>query len=80
MTGEVPEKYVSPVDLSAVAKQALADVAGDPEAPAAARVSAAVALLNLVGDAPGTGGRETPVGDMSLADIEAEIGRLRGLS
>ena len=64
-----------PQDLKAVALAALADVAGDQNAPANARVQAAVALLNLTG---GTGTAGDATGDLDLAGLDAEIARLAG--
>lgn len=65
----------SPKDLKAVALGALADVAGDPNAPANARVQAAVALLNLTGT---TGTAGDAIGDLDLPGLDAEIARLAG--
>lgn len=69
-----------PDDLLGIALRALGDVAGDENAPAAARVQAANALLSWVGDGGPKAGASAPVGDLSLADLDAEIARISGLS
>lgn len=59
--------------LAGLALDALASVASDPEAPAAARVAAANGILARV--SPGAEpDRKKPVSAMSLAEIEAELG------
>jgi len=59
---------------------ALREIVGDAEAPAAARVQAARSLAEIVGalgrhqDAPTRSTR--PAGDMTLAEIDAELDAL----
>lgn len=70
----------SPDDLRGVALRALADVAKDASAPAAARVAAANGLLNAVGGGPGPRGSGGPAPDLSLDEIERELARFSGPS
>ena len=70
---------VIPNGIRRVAEAALLAVAGDPDAPAAARAQAARTLLELAGAlGPGrvadTAAR--PVSEMTLAEIDAEISAL----
>lgn len=68
----------------ALAREALRAVAGDSQAPPAARAQAARTLLELVGAlgrhaAPPV--QDTrPLSDLSAADLRAELARVRGLS
>lgn len=58
------------------ALRALQDVAGDANAPASARVQAAVALLEHSSPGGRKEGTGDAPGDMDLSGIEAEIARL----
>lgn len=73
-------QHDDPDDLLGIALRALGDVAGDENAPAAARVQAANALLSWAGDGGPRPGTDAPIGDLSLADLDAEIARVSGLS
>jgi hypothetical protein len=67
-------------DLLGVALSALADVAADPDESGAARASAARTILDYLGVLGGEGSDTAtrPVSEMTLAELDAEIGALSG--
>lgn len=72
-------------DLKAIAIATLRDVAGDREAPAAARAAAARTLLEMLGEVgrlqekstAGTDGK--PIIEMSAGELDAELARLASI-
>jgi|SRR6185295_16180673 len=76
---------VSEIDLKSVAIATLRSVASDISAPAAARAAAARTLLELLGEigrlqVEKRAGSESPLGEMSAAELEHEIARLARLA
>jgi hypothetical protein len=66
-----------------IAQQALVEIASDPDAPSAARASAARTLLEMEGaigrnQTPPSVTEDRPLSSLSRADLEAELSRLQG--
>jgi hypothetical protein len=72
-------------DLKALSIEVLVGVAQDSTAPAAARAAAARTLLELLGEigrlqVEKRSGTESPLGELSAADLDREIARLAALA
>lgn len=76
---------MSEIDLKALSIEVLCGVARDETAPAAARAAAARTILELLGEigrlqVEKRAGSESPLGEMSVADLDREIARLASLA
>jgi hypothetical protein len=74
-----------PENLKEIAVLTLREVARDEQAPAAARAAAARTLLELLGEIgrlqeARRNASDSPLGEMSAADLEREIARLARLA
>jgi hypothetical protein len=83
--GNGKASWVSESDLKALSIEVLQEVARDRAAPAAARAAAARTLLELLGEigrlqVEKRSGTESPLGELSAADLDREIARLAALA